>query len=119
VAALRTATDAPKIGQGNRICRIAPWSTAFYGLTVQAHPGGTYRLTTASGGKWETVASQFYRWRQAGVWEQVLETLQAAAHADGDLDWQTHYVDSTVSPMSSQAAFEPVIGIRASEAPTA
>ncbi len=29
-------------------------------------------------GKWESVATRFYRWQKAGIWQQVLEDLQAA-----------------------------------------
>lgn len=27
-------------------------------------------------GKWQTVASRFYRWQKAGIWQQVLAQLQ-------------------------------------------
>ena len=34
-----------------------------------------------------TVSSRFYRWRKAGVFDRVLQRLQAQADARGDLDW--------------------------------
>src|SRR5512135_2959750 len=43
-----------------------------------------------------TVSSRFYRWRQAGVWERLLATLQAAAEALGRIDWDLHFVDATI-----------------------
>ena len=42
------------------------------------------------------VATRFYRWQKAEIWNQVLERLQADADAQGKLDWQVHYVDGTV-----------------------
>lgn len=33
-----------------------------------------------------SVSSRFYRWRKAGVFERVLQRLQAQADARGDLD---------------------------------
>jgi transposase len=37
-----------------------------------------------------TVSSRFYRWRAAGVWDQVLARLQAEADAGGGIDWDLH-----------------------------
>ncbi|AUB35242.1 Transposase [Nostoc flagelliforme CCNUN1] len=28
-------------------------------------------------GKWESIATRFYRWQKAGIWKQILEHLQA------------------------------------------
>jgi transposase len=54
-------------------------------------------------GPWESAATRFYRWQKAGIWNQILEYLQAIssvsfANADelGKLDWEVHYVDGTV-----------------------
>jgi transposase len=47
-------------------------------------------------GPWATVASRFYRWRRQGVWDRVLQALQAAANARGELDWLLHFVDGSV-----------------------
>jgi Putative transposase of IS4/5 family (DUF4096) len=38
-------------------------------------------------GPWATVASRFYRWRRQGVWDRVLQALQADADARGELNW--------------------------------
>jgi len=46
-------------------------------------------------GPWETVASQFYRWVRAGVWQTVLAALQQQADAQGQLNWSAHFVDGT------------------------
>ena len=47
-------------------------------------------------GPWRTVASRFYRWQKAEVWDQVLKALQSHKDAEGELDWEVHYLDSTI-----------------------
>ncbi|MGI2909643.1 hypothetical protein [Tolypothrix sp. VBCCA 56010] len=42
------------------------------------------------------VATRFYRWQKAGVWNQILEHLQAIADRQGMLVVTIHYVDGTV-----------------------
>jgi transposase len=42
-----------------------------------------------------TVSSRFYRWRKAGIWDRILAALQQQADADGQLDWDMHFVDGT------------------------
>src|SRR6195952_5265720 len=51
-----------------------------------------------------TVSSRFYRWRAAGVWDQVLLALQAEADARGEVDWDLHFVDATVIRAHQHAA---------------
>ncbi|KAB8330225.1 transposase [Scytonema tolypothrichoides VB-61278] len=53
-------------------------------------------MRTERYGKWESVATRFYRWQKAGIWNQILEHLQADADKQGKLDWEVHYVDGTV-----------------------
>jgi transposase len=36
---------------------------------------------------WRSVGSRFYRWRQRGLWQQILRILQQEADAAGNLDW--------------------------------
>jgi transposase len=66
--------------------------------------GAPWRDLPARYGKWTTVASRFYRWRIAGVWDRVLTTLQAEADADGKLDWSKHHVDATIVRAHQHAA---------------
>src|SRR5215212_7533870 len=51
-----------------------------------------------------TVSSRFYRWREAGLWQRVLEALQAQADAAGLLDWDLHFVDASVVRAHQHAA---------------
>ncbi len=57
--------------------------------------GAPWRDLPERYGPWRTVASRFYRWQRAGVWNKVLAALQLQAHEDGELDWDSHYVDGS------------------------
>jgi hypothetical protein len=50
------------------------------------------------------VASRFYRWQKAGIWQKMLEALQEQSEAADELDWEQHYVDSTVIRAHQHAA---------------
>lgn len=51
-----------------------------------------------------TVSSRFYRWRTQGVWQQVLDQLQQQGDAQHQIDWEVHFVDSTVVRAHQHAA---------------
>ena len=51
-----------------------------------------------------TISSRFYRWRQAGVWQKIWETLMQQAHAEGRRDWEVHSGDTTVVRAPQHAA---------------
>ena len=55
-------------------------------------------------GPWRTVASRCYRWRKAGVFQHLFDTLQPQADAAGQLDWEVHVVDSTMVRAHQHAA---------------
>jgi transposase len=55
-------------------------------------------------GPWQTIATRFYRWREAGIWDDVLAVLQQQADAAGRLDWAVHYVDGTTVRAHQHAA---------------
>jgi hypothetical protein len=48
-------------------------------------------------GSFGTVASRFYRWRCAGLWQRILEALQARADRHGRIDWSLHLDDHVYS----------------------
>ena len=50
------------------------------------------------------MASRFYRWQKAEVWDQVLKALQSHKDAEGELDWEVHYLDSTIVRAHQHAA---------------
>jgi transposase len=66
--------------------------------------GAPWRDLASEYGPWQTVATRFYRWVRAGVWERILTTLQQQGDAAGKLDWSQHYVDGTVVRAHQHAA---------------
>ena len=66
--------------------------------------GAPWRDLPACYGSWETVASRFYRWRLAGVWDQALAARQQQGDAAGELDWTAPFVDGTVIRAHQHAA---------------
>ena len=74
------------------------------GLLWLDRTGAPWRDIPERYGKWSTLSSRFYRWRAQGIWQRILEALQAEADAAGDLDWETHYVDGTVIRAHQHAA---------------
>jgi transposase len=55
-------------------------------------------------GPWRTVASRFYRWRKAGVFQHLFDALKQQADAAGQLDWEVHFVDSPMVRAHQHAA---------------
>ena len=51
-----------------------------------------------------TVSSRFYRWCRAGVGDRILCALQAEADAQGEIDWDLHFVDATIVRAHQHAA---------------
>ena len=56
---------------------------------------------------WRTVASRFYRWRQAGIWQRLFEAVQQQADVAGQLDWAIHDVDGTIVRAHQHVAGSP------------
>jgi transposase len=55
-------------------------------------------------GSWRTVASRFDRWQKAGVFQPLVDTVKPQADAAGQLDWQIHFLDSTMVRAHQHAA---------------
>ena len=66
--------------------------------------GALWRDLPSEYGPWRRVATCFYRWVKAGVWDRVLGELQRQADAQGELDWQLHHVDGSVVRAHQHAA---------------
>lgn len=58
--------------------------------------GAPWRDIPERYGKHSTISSRFYRWRTEGLWQQMWESLMQQADAVGDIDWEVHFVDSTI-----------------------
>jgi transposase len=57
--------------------------------------GAPWRDLPQEFGPWQSIATRFYRWVEAGVWDSALAELQRQADARGELDWELHHVDGT------------------------
>lgn len=66
--------------------------------------GAPWRDLPSRYGSWETVAGRFYRWSKTGLWQKILQSLQQQADANGQLDWEVHYVDGSVIRAHQHAA---------------
>jgi transposase len=74
------------------------------GILWIARTGAPWRDLPERYGIWSSVASRFYRWRKAGLWQQVFEALQSLADAAGRIDWAVHFVDGTIVRAHQHAA---------------
>jgi transposase len=91
--------ERPRTGRPNHNHR-----TLLNGILWILRTGAPWRDLPERYGRVGTVSSRFYRWRTAGVWQRVLETLQARADAAGLLDWDLHFVDASVVRAHQHAA---------------
>jgi transposase len=91
--------ERPRTGRPNHNHR-----TLLNGILWILRTGAPWRDLPEHYGRVGTVLSRFYRWRQAGIWQRVLETLQAQADGAGLLDWDLHFVDASVVRAHQHAA---------------
>lgn len=57
------------------------------GISWIDRTGAPWRDLPERYGPWQTVASRFYRWRKAGIWQRILEALHEPRDAAQQLDW--------------------------------
>ena len=74
------------------------------GLLWLNRTGAPWRDLPEAYGPWQTVATRFYRWRCAGIWDRILADLQQHTDAVGNLDWRLHHVDGTIVRAHQHAA---------------
>lgn len=77
---------------------------AFHGLLWIARTGAPWRELPECYGIWSSVASPFYRWQRAGIWQRELEAPQQRADGEGRIDWEVHFVDGTIVRAHQHAA---------------
>jgi transposase len=70
--------------------------TIINGILWVLRTGAPWRDLPERYGPWPTVASRFYRWRQAGRWERLLASVQQQSNIRGKVNWELHYVDGTI-----------------------
>lgn len=74
--------------------------------------GAPWRDLPERYGPWQTCYSRFQRWTHQGVWNQVLQRLQAQEDRAGRLDWKEGSLDSTTIKAHPHAAGAPKKGGR-------
>ncbi|MGY3061456.1 transposase [Streptomyces sp. TE3672] len=76
----------------------------FEGVIWKFRSGAQWREMPAEFGAWSTVHNRFRQWRDAGVFETLLEGLIAQAAARGEVDLSLVSVDSTTTRAHHDAA---------------
>jgi transposase len=76
----------------------------FEGVIWRFRTGGQWREVPAEFGAWPTVHNRFRQWRDAGVFEALLEGLIAEAAQRGEVDLSLVSVDSTTVRAHHDAA---------------
>ena len=66
--------------------------------------GAPWRDMPERYGKWATVASRYYRWCAAGIWDRIWAQLQSEAEQGDEIDWEVHHVDGTIVRAHQHAA---------------
>ncbi|RKE05013.1 transposase [Streptomyces sp. TLI_171] len=76
----------------------------FEGVIWRFRTGGQWREMPSEFGAWSTVHNRFRQWRDAGVFEAILEGAIAAAAKRGEVDLSLVSVDSTTVRAHHDAA---------------
>ncbi len=76
----------------------------FEGVLWRFKTGAQWREMPKEFGAWPTVHNRFRQWRDAGVFEALLEGLIAEAAKRGEVDVSLVSVDSTTAPAHHDAA---------------
>lgn len=76
----------------------------FEGVIWRFKTGGQWREMPQEFGAWSTVSNRFRQWRDAGVFEALLEGLIAEAAKRGEVDLSLVSVDSTTARAHHDAA---------------
>lgn len=69
----------------------------FEGVIWRFRTGGQWREMPSEFGAWSTVSNRFRQWRDAGVFEALLEDLIAEAAKRGEVDLSLVSIDSTTT----------------------
>jgi transposase len=76
----------------------------FEGVIWRFRTGGQWREMPEEFGAWSTVHNRFRQWRDAGVFEALLEGLIAEAAKRGEVDLSLVSIDSTTARAHHDAA---------------
>ena len=89
----------PHTGRPNKDHRLI-----INGILWLLRTGAPWRDLPERYGAWKTVASRFYRWQRAEIWQRILAWLQQQAEVNGKVEWSLHYVDGTIIRAHQHAA---------------
>jgi transposase len=78
--------------------------TVLHGILWILRTGAPWADLPERYGSYKTVSSRFYRWQKAGIWDKILAALQQDADARGNVQWEIHFVDSSVVRAHQHAA---------------
>jgi len=74
------------------------------GILWVLRTGAPWRDMPERYGKWTTIYSRFQRWRKSGTWNKMFSDLQATLEQEGNVDWEIHFIDSTIVHAHQHAA---------------
>jgi transposase len=74
------------------------------GIRWRARTGAPWRDIPERYGPWQTCYDRFVRWQRRGIWPRILQTLQGAADAAGELVWTHCSIDGSVVRAHQHAA---------------
>ncbi|MFI1864264.1 IS5 family transposase [Streptomyces jumonjinensis] len=94
----------PFLPVGNRRCgRWRDHRQVIDGILHRVRTGVQWRDLPERFGPWKTVYERHRLWSDDGTWERLLQQVQAAADAAGEIDWDVS-VDSTIVRAHQHAA---------------
>jgi len=86
----------PFLPVSNRHCgRWRDHQQVIDGILHRVRTGVQWRYLPERSGPWKTVYERHRLWSADGTWERLLQQVQAAADAAGEIDWDIS-VDSTI-----------------------
>jgi transposase len=74
------------------------------GILWVLRTGAPWRDLPERYGKWATIYSRFRRWREQGVWDEILSKLQSIKSREPGIDWELHFIDASVVRAHRHAA---------------
>ncbi len=84
-----------------------PWSShrvMINGILWILRTGAPWRDLAERYGLWQTVYDRFRRWVRGGLWERILERLQARRNGNGEIHWELFCIDGSVVRAHKAAA---------------
>lgn len=85
-------------------CPSKDHRTVINGMLWILRTGAPWRDLPRRYGAWQTVSGRFYHWRRIGLLQQLFTALQQQADAEGNLNWDIHFVDGSVIRAHQHAA---------------